>query len=171
MQLPIACADCGATYLRTDRLGQCPTCRPKRNRGRAAERRRHYELDPQAARGYGYQWRKLSLRARRAQPFCSDCGTEDDLTADHSPEAWIRHESGKSVRLVDIDVVCRRCNAERGAARGPGARARNRPTVPTPGEVGLTDDEITPPAQGKVWISREKCSTDSLEIDQQWPKP
>lgn len=42
----------------------------------------------------------------------------DDLTTDHSAEAWQRHELGLSIRLRDVAVVCRRCNAERGAARG-----------------------------------------------------
>ena len=42
----------------------------------------------------------------------------DDLTTDHSTEAWRRHELGLSIRLRDVAVVCRRCNAERGAARG-----------------------------------------------------
>lgn len=70
------------------------------------------------ADGYDYRWRKLSERARKLQPFCSDCGTRDDLTGDHSPEAWARKADGKTIRLKDIDVVCRTCNIKRGAARG-----------------------------------------------------
>lgn len=52
------------------------------------------------------------------QPFCSDCGTSDNLTADHTPEAWERHDQGLAIRLQDIDVVCMMCNIKRGAARG-----------------------------------------------------
>lgn len=80
------------------------------------------------SRGYDYQWTKLSARARKLQPFCSDCGRVDDLTADHSPEAWDRKERGLIIRLKDIDVLCRPCNTKRGAARGEltgGYGARN----------------------------------------------
>lgn len=71
-------------------------------------------------RGYGTAWRKLSERARRLQPFCSDCGSTADLTADHSPEAWERVAAGLSIRLSDVDVVCRGCNSRRGRARPRG---------------------------------------------------
>lgn len=70
------------------------------------------------ADGYDWRWRKLSLRARKLQPWCTDCGTADDLTGDHTPEAWQRKADGKTIRLQDIDVVCRVCNIKRGAARG-----------------------------------------------------
>ncbi|MCH5641431.1 hypothetical protein [Gordonia sp. ABSL49_1] len=75
---------------------------------------------PASARGYDTAWRKLSARARRLQPFCSDCGAVDDLQADHSPEAWQRKAAGKTIRLQDIDVVCGPCNRTRGAARTNG---------------------------------------------------
>ena len=42
----------------------------------------------------------------------------DDLTADHTELAWQRFDAGKSIRLQDIDVVCRSCNSARGEARG-----------------------------------------------------
>lgn len=71
-----------------------------------------------SARGYDYAWSQLSKRARKLQPFCSDCGRTDDLTADHSPEAWDRKRRGLIIRLQDIAVVCRACNTRRGAARG-----------------------------------------------------
>lgn len=73
-------------------------------------------------RGYDGNWDKLSKRARQLQPFCSDCGTKDDLQADHTPEAWRRKAAGKSIRLRDIDVVCGPCNRKRGAARGEAIR-------------------------------------------------
>lgn len=71
-------------------------------------------------RGYGTTWRKLSERARRLQPFCSDCFTTDDLTTDHSEQAWQRVAQGKAIRLCDVAVVCRSCNAKRGRARPRG---------------------------------------------------
>lgn len=97
------CLDCGEPSSTT----RCPDCRPR--------------VDMRAsttARGYDRRWRLLSERARRLQPFCSDCGTADDLTVDHSPEAWRRREEGKVIRLEDVAVVCRTCNVARGSARG-----------------------------------------------------
>jgi 5-methylcytosine-specific restriction protein A len=70
------------------------------------------------ARGYDAAWDKLSKRARRLSPFCSDCGSTEGLECDHSPEAWARKAAGKSIRLQDVDVVCGECNRARGAARG-----------------------------------------------------
>jgi len=72
----------------------------------------------QMKKGYDAAWVRLSKKARRLQPFCTDCGTEDDLTADHSPEAWKAYYSGRRITLEMIDVCCRSCNAARGAARG-----------------------------------------------------
>ena len=87
------------------------------------------------ARGYDYAWAKLSKRARKLQPFCVDCGTTNDLTADHSPEAWDRKARGLIIRLQDISVVCRGCNSKRGAARG--------------GEQGLIEPSLDPRAKAK----------------------
>lgn len=78
---------------------------------------------PSRAAGYDAAWDRLSRRARRLQPFCSDCGATTDLTCDHSPEAWKRKERGLSIRLEDVDVVCRACNSRRGAARTRGVGA------------------------------------------------
>lgn len=72
-------------------------------------------------RGYDRAWTKLSARARRLQPWCSDCGATDDLTTDHSAEAWRRHNAGKPIRIRDVDVVCRSCNSKRGPARTRGS--------------------------------------------------
>lgn len=71
-----------------------------------------------ARRGYDSRWRRLSERARAAQPFCLDCGTDQDLQADHSPETWERVNKGLPLRITDIEVVCGPCNRTRGAARG-----------------------------------------------------
>lgn len=71
-----------------------------------------------AARGYDAAWSRLSKRARRLQPFCTDCGAAEDLQADHTPEAWERKAAGLAIRLADVDVVCGPCNRRRGAARG-----------------------------------------------------
>lgn len=86
-----------------------------------------------AARGYDAHWTRLSKRARRLQPFCTDCGATEDLQADHTPQAWERKAAGLAIRLADVDVVCGPCNRRRGAARGasvtrgeaPNARPNN----------------------------------------------
>lgn len=114
--LPSVCADCGSVYQRDQSGASCPDCKPPRDVTPATiarERRR----GKTAARGYGSRWQALSKRARDVQPFCSDCGRPDDLTTDHSPAAWARHDAGLPIRLEDIDVTCRRCNSERGEAR------------------------------------------------------
>jgi 5-methylcytosine-specific restriction enzyme A len=100
------CLACGELSDRN----RCPNHRPKDNRDRRA-------------RGYDWQWDELSRRARRLQPFCSDCGATEDLQADHLPRAWKRKAEGKAIRLADVDVVCGRCNRRRGSARPGGQRA------------------------------------------------
>ena len=73
---------------------------------------------PAADRGYDQAWRRLSARARKLQPFCTDCGEVDDLQLDHSPEAWAAKAAGKAITLAMTEVVCGPCNRLRGAARG-----------------------------------------------------
>lgn len=69
------------------------------------------------ARGYDATWDKISERARRLQPWCSDCGAMEELQADHLPSAWKRKAAGKPIRLADDDVVCPACNTRRGSSR------------------------------------------------------
>lgn len=110
--LPSVCPKCGGVFQRVGRdSAYCPDCKPARD---------SYVLRTKTTkeRGYDARWQRLSKRARKLQPFCSDCGSPEDLTADHTIEAWRRYEQGKAIRLKDIDVVCRRCNSERGEARG-----------------------------------------------------
>lgn len=91
-------------------------------------------------RGYDYAWEKLSRKARKLQPFCSDCGATSDLQADHSPQAWERHGQGKPIRLQDIDVVCGPCNRKRGNQR-PGGKPR-------------LDDPQNPGREGMISVSK-----------------
>ena len=124
MPLPTVCPSCGAVFTRDDgRAAACPECQPNRHRPGPDDRLR----GSATSRGYGKAWQRLSRRARRLQPYCTDCGSPDDLTADHSPEAWQAHEDGRPITLDMIDVVCRRCNGSRGAARG--TAALDRPTI------------------------------------------
>lgn len=98
----------------------CLTCRPpKRVRPQRSFRER----------GYDAAWDRLSRRARRLQPFCLDCGTDQNLTTDHSPEAWDRQRRGLPIRLQDVAVVCMACNVRRGAARGEHSRDSREPVA------------------------------------------
>lgn len=71
------------------------------------------------SRGYDWTWAKLSRRARKAQPFCTICGTSKDLQADHVNElSWERARAGKPLRLgIDVQVLCAAHNREKGQAR------------------------------------------------------
>lgn len=110
-KLPTPCVRCGQPTK-----GACDCIKPKTVND-------HIKQKPtRKQRGYDYAWEKLSLRARKLQPFCTDCNTTHDLQADHSVEAWERKAKGLPIRLQDIDVVCGTCNRARGAARGLNAR-------------------------------------------------
>lgn len=87
---------------------------PRKNRDKPLGGR---HLQSNDERGYDYAWQKLSARARKLQPFCTDCGATTDLQADHTPQAWERKNTGKPIRLQDVDVVCGPCNRARGPAR------------------------------------------------------
>lgn len=157
--LSSVCATCGLVYERTRQSAYCLECRPapapaQADRRRERERRR----GSATARGYGAAWQRLSARARRLQPWCSDCGRTDDLTGDHSPRAWERYESGRAVRLEDIDVVCRECNTLRGEARA--GDDRKHLTMAD----GLTDLEIM--ADGLTDLEPEDMDTDAVGLDE-----
>lgn len=94
-------------------------------------------------RGYDAAWTRLSKRARRLQPFCTDCGSTEDLQTDHTPEAWARKAAGKPIRLQDVEVVCGPCNRARGAARGPSTRG-DGPTRHQPDPGGRPNLSYTP---------------------------
>ena len=71
------------------------------------------------ARGYDEAWNRLSLKARKLQPWCSTCGTSEDLTGDHL--RW------PARTLADLDVLCRSCNAKKGAPN-PGGKGQTEPS-------------------------------------------
>lgn len=151
--LHTVCSECGAVYEREHARASCIICRPPRPRTAnriASEERR----GTPKSQGYGAAWRRLSRRARRLQPFCSDCGRTDELTADHSPEAWERQQQGLPIRLEDIDVVCKGCNSERGPARGPDAVPRetigSRSAALTELEDDMPDDLDQRIARGEL---------------------
>lgn len=102
MTLLKPCIVCGEPSA----ASRCPEHSHSKTRASASER------------GYDHSWTLLSRRARRLQPWCSDCGGTEDLQCDHSPEAWARKAARKAVRLKDVQVLCGPCNRAAGAARG-----------------------------------------------------
>lgn len=170
-QLLTVCPDCGTPFDRDDAgstAARCPDCQPARNgtdddRHRAAEDNSH-------RRGYDWRWRTLSERARKLQPFCSDCGAVHDLTTDHTPEAWQRVAEGKVIRLEDVDVVCRRCNAERGAARGPRITDHHGLGRLVTDRCPVCRTAITPTTRGNVTRHRDGIGTACPMSGEPWPR-
>lgn len=104
------CASCGELSSST----YCEAHEPRRDRSDKSTRASAHR------RGYGRKWQALSREARRLQPWCSDCGTAEDLTADHLVFP--------ALTLRDVDVVCRSCNSKREPIRGErGVGRRSRP--------------------------------------------
>lgn len=137
-------------------------------------------------RGYSTAWDKLSRRARRLQPFCSDCGATDDLQLDHTEHTWQRIEAGKVVRIKDTGgVVCGPCNVARGAARGRSETHAGGTFGGTSGPRGkaqgpsLTSMRVSTPRPG-AWgegfqgrpvpgLDNERPSATDLELHQMLP--
>lgn len=91
------CLDCGQPSNGHTRCSAC-------NRNHEKTRRPHT-----TARGYGTAWVRLVKQAIDAQPFCSHCGTEHDLTGDHI-DPTIR----QGPDLADnVQVLCRACNSRK----------------------------------------------------------
>lgn len=106
------CLSCGDLSEQS----RCAECSTQHDTARLRGREKSPEQKQRDRKKYGSPaWRNLSARARRLQPWCSDCGSRDDLTCEHTAQAWARIEQGKPLRLRDVDVLCRSCNAKRGA--------------------------------------------------------
>lgn len=111
----IPCLSCGELSPNS----RCAECTKVHNRAVA----RANPARGSRARGYNHAWDVLSRRARKLQPFCSRCGSPDDLQCDHTPRAWLRKEQGLPIRLKDVDVLCGECNRLAGEARPGSPRA------------------------------------------------
>lgn len=108
---PRPCIDCGESTTST----RCPDCEPEHEAQRGSS----------TARGYNSRWQRLSLRARKLQPFCTDCNATEDLQVHHHRwPAW---------SLRDVEVLCLDCHATR-----PNVRAE-------PGEEPLPHRKERPP--------------------------
>ena len=71
----------------TDLPKPCIVCGQPCQTGRCPEHALKRGSRPSRAIGYDTAWDRLSRRARTLQPFCTDCGTTHNLTADHLPSA------------------------------------------------------------------------------------
>lgn len=119
----------------------CLVCGEPSPESYCPQHRRPDSNAPRHARGYDRAWELLSARARRLQPFCLLCGATDDLTTDHTPQAWERKAAGKPIRLQDVRVLCRSCNSKAGRAR-PETRGDNphRPSSGPPNKAQKRSD-------------------------------
>jgi hypothetical protein len=90
---------------------------------------RHHEGIARA-RGYDAAWDKLSRRARRLQPFCSDCYTTENLSTDRKPaHGSARPRASRSGSATSTWSPCpATSSAERLDPRGraPRSTARDR---------------------------------------------
>lgn len=128
------CLTCGSPSPGT----RCPACQAERDARTDAARGSFRQ------RGYGRGWDTLSRRARRLQPFCSDCGSQENLTCDHLPGAWEKVAAGKRLTLRDVDVVCAGCNNRRGARRSAPVPTGGNPRSGTPVPANQAEFALLP---------------------------
>jgi 5-methylcytosine-specific restriction endonuclease McrA len=94
------CNGCGHTFPAQDlKRGRCSNCRRQRERQRGSA----------FLRGYDKTHQRLRALAIRQHPFCVDCGTTTDLTADHIVP---KSRGGLNV-LSNYAVRCRRYNSSK----------------------------------------------------------
>lgn len=79
----------------------CIKCKTERSK-------RHISKNANA-RGYTYQWQKIRAAAIAAQPWCTFCGTDKDLTGDHIRTI----QDGGQNTIDNVRVLCRGCNTRR----------------------------------------------------------
>lgn len=91
------CLTCGAPA----RGPRCPT----HDRDRQPKRAQYLRIHQSPA------WRRLSKATIQAQPWCTYCGSTDDLTAD----LVVPLELGGSIDETNVVTACRPCNSKRGA--------------------------------------------------------
>ncbi|MCB5179492.1 HNH endonuclease [Streptomyces antimicrobicus] len=89
---------------------QCALCYARSEAGGSSRgKRKHPSKNTRTAGRYDYQWQKVRAEAIRLQPYCSFCGTSNDLTGDHI----LPLKEGGSNTLDNVRVLCRQCNTRR----------------------------------------------------------
>lgn len=84
------------------------------------------------------RWARLSARLRRMQPFCTACGSRDDLTVDHVVPLAARPDL--AYRIDNLQVLCRKCNSRKGTREtlGGDPPAGSSSPLPCRQNLGLT---------------------------------
>ncbi|THA41826.1 hypothetical protein E6W17_02760 [Streptomyces sp. A1547] len=88
----------------------CTICASTANTtGNSRGKRKHPSKNTRTPGRYDYQWQKVRAEAVRLQPYCSFCGTSNDLTGDH----LLPLKEGGSNTVDNVRVLCRQCNTRR----------------------------------------------------------
>lgn len=101
------CLDCGSA---TRQGSRCPACRAVHESARRGRYRDDRVRPTTRERGLGGSWPTIARAAIAAQPWCSFCGTTEDLTCDHI----VPRKHGGEVS-DGVQVLCRPCNGRKGA--------------------------------------------------------
>ena len=85
---------------------------PPTARAAEVETERRRKRRERAAFERSQEWRELAALVKREQPFCAQCGSTENLHADHiKPKSRF-----PELRLVreNIQMLCKRCNFRKG---------------------------------------------------------
>jgi 5-methylcytosine-specific restriction protein A len=98
------CNGCSGHYQPShNSRGRCRDCL------REYERQKRQRRGSTAQRGYGRAWQQLRKVQLARQPFCTECGTADDLTVDHIVPLV---QGGRS-EMSNLQTLCRTCNGSK----------------------------------------------------------
>lgn len=111
----VPCLTCGTPTADGPR---CPPCEAPRRRARDAQRAK---ARPELRT---WRWRRLSERARERQPFCTQCGATSNLQLDHVVSVAAGGPAFPHLDGVEAQVLCRSCNARKGAGAEQGGDPR-----------------------------------------------
>lgn len=107
----------------------CLTCqRPTRHGSRCPACAQQHELShprQQASahdRGYTREWQRMVRQAIAEQPWCSRCMATTNLQGDHI----VPLSRGGATAVHNVQVLCQRCNAQKGGVRRSAPRPQGR---------------------------------------------
>lgn len=108
------CLTCGLP----SETSHCPACQPD-----AHPKRTNTHIHFNRAR-----WKNLSLRVRRAMPYCQDCGATTHLQADHIVPLKARPDW--AYEIANLTTRCATCNG------------RKSDTMPSAQEIRAIEEQI-----------------------------